>query len=723
MKPLILFSFLLIWSTHQGYGQSKQLLIDSLFQAAQDTPDDSTRVVLMNTVVGLMTRSHTDSARSLALANIDLAKQLGFLKEEALAYLRLGITERNLGNYEAAEMANKEALRLYLQTTDSLGMADAYESLGNVYRHTGKYVQSLDYQIKCMGIRERQKAPARDIAKAYTHIANVHMSMEQFDNALLYYKKSLDLWEKEDNQEQLAISTLNYGAVLLSIKRLDEAQVHLEKSLQIFEQLGLNYGIGAAIANLGDLFIEKRALPEARQAMLKALDIYQKSGDKGRTAMFLSNLGEIEVQSDNYPLAINYYEKALDIATEIGRQATLKDTYERLSFLYEKTGQFQDAFFAEKKLSQVKDSLLSASTLQRIEEIQTRYETEKKDQEIDFLKKNEERRINERNYLLIGLGIFFLLSIITLIALRTARNANQKLSLEQKQTKALLQEKETLLEELQITQDRLIYSEKMASLGQFVAGVAHEINNPISFINSNVYALKMDFEEVKGLLEKVDELKNKDTQATTIQEIVQLSEQLNTKYLNTEIQEMVAGIERGITRTKKIIEGLLTFSHQSTEHLERADLNQSIDQTLSIVKGNLEDHIALEVDYGKLPLTYCQINRLQQVFLNILTNALQALKDQPKALIRIKTWQEGDWLKLSFKDNGPGMDETTRQKIFEPFFTTKMLGQGTGLGMAISYGIIEQHDGILEVFSEMGNGTEVVISLPYVESSASPTMS
>ncbi len=710
MKVRILLVLVIFMHVLHAEAQSTKQKRDSLFQLAQTTQNDSLKVDAINQVVGFMTRTDADSAVSLAKENILLAKKIGFLRGEASAYNRMGISQRNLGNYEEAEKSNQEALRLFLQTTDSLGMANAYESLGNVYRHIGKYVESLDCQIKCMGIRERNKAPAKEIAKAYTHIANVHMSMEQFDDALKYYKKSLDLWKKENNQEQLAISTLNYGAVLFSIKRLEESQMHLERSLQIFDSLELRYGIGAAYANLGDVFMEKKQLKEARTALNEALDIYQSAGDKGRTAMFLSNLGEIEVMDNNYPLAINYYEQALDLANQIGRPTTLKDTYERLSFLYEKTGQFEEAYFSNKSLMEVKDSMLNTSTLEKIQELQTQYETEKKDQEIEFLKKNEERRVKERNFLILGLGILFVLSLVTLRAFRTASNANRKLSAEQEQTKALLQEKEELLEKLQFTHEKLIQSEKMASLGQFVAGVAHEINNPISFINTNIYALKMDFEEVHGLLEKVGELKNTDDMDRSIQEVIKMSERMDTSYLNTEIQQMVDGIERGISRTKNIINSLLTFSHHSKEGFEKADLNQGLEHTLTIIKGNLDGKTIIHKDLGEIPKIDCHISRIQQVFLNVLNNSLQAIEESGN--IYIKSWQENDQVKISIRDDGKGMDQTTQQRIFEPFFTTKKLGQGTGLGMAISYGIIEQHNGELELDSTLGEGTEVLISLP-----------
>ncbi len=270
---------------------------------------------------------------------------------------------------------------------------------------------------------------------------------------------------------------------------------------------------------------------------------------------------------------------------------------------------------------------------------------------------------------------------------------------------------------LENTQQQLIVSEKMASLGQLTAGIAHEINNPINFISSNVQALKMDFQDMQNVLKKVKELEHAKDPIKLTNELVKLGQQLDFDLLEEEIGELLGGIERGTERTVNIVSSLRTFSRNSTDNFSKADIHEGIDSTITILNSQFNGHITIEKAYGKLPMIKCQISRLNQVFLNIINNSIQAINSKSNGvlhhgIIKISTKRLGEQIQISIKDNGIGMDEVTQKKLFEPFYTTKDVGEGTGLGLSISYGIIEQHNGKIEVLSEPGKGTEFLINLP-----------
>ena len=322
-------------------------------------------------------------------------------------------------------------------------------------------------------------------------------------------------------------------------------------------------------------------------------------------------------------------------------------------------------------------------------------------------------------------GVFLAVLGLSYLLFRTRvrqlqRNQQQLEETVKDRTEELQNQKEELektLQALRDTQDQLLTSEKMASLGQLTAGIAHEINNPINFISSNVKALKMDFEDVQGVLQKVKALDNHSDLKNGIKELMQLGKQMDVQLLQREIEELLAGIERGTNRTVSIVSSLRTFSRNSTETFAPADIHEGIDSTLTILNSQLNGHIKVFRNYGDIPPINCQIGRLNQVFLNIINNAIHAIDAHPEGVkfpgeIYINTFQNGRQVHIDIKDNGVGMDNGTQKRIFEPFYTTKDVGEGTGLGLSISYGIIEQHRGTIDVQSNRGEGTLFQISLP-----------
>ncbi len=273
------------------------------------------------------------------------------------------------------------------------------------------------------------------------------------------------------------------------------------------------------------------------------------------------------------------------------------------------------------------------------------------------------------------------------------------------------------LHDLKEAEIHLVESEKMASLGQLTAGIAHEINNPINFVTSNVNPLRRD---VNVLIDTVSQIEAICVEETPLAEkqkkIDDLKVEIDYEYLKEEIDFLLKGIDDGATRTAEIVKGLRIFSRLDEDDLKKADLNEGLSSTIILCNNLMENKIVVERKYSENPWIECYPGKLNQVFLNIMSNAIYAIhkrwNKEEGGKLTVETKTEGNNFIVAISDNGTGMTEETRKKIFEPFFTTKEVGEGTGLGMSIVYNTIHKHNGAIAINSEVGLGTTFEITLP-----------
>ncbi len=272
----------------------------------------------------------------------------------------------------------------------------------------------------------------------------------------------------------------------------------------------------------------------------------------------------------------------------------------------------------------------------------------------------------------------------------------------QNEMKENIKKLESANQEIRETQAKLVHAAKMASLGQLVAGVAHELNNPISFIYSNMAHLRDYSQRLIDLVNMAD---------SSAPNFRTAKEEKEFDFLVQDMPKLIRSCEEGARRTRDIVIGLRNFSRLDEAKLKEVDIHEGIESTLALLQGEFKSRINIVRNFSKLPPVLCYPSQLNQVFMNILTNAIQAIPENGEIKIATRTVSAGV-VEVSIRDNGMGMPDEVAQKIFDPFFTTKDVNEGTGLGMSIAYGVVTKHGGTISVHSKVGSGTEFVIQLP-----------
>ncbi|MBS1129885.1 MAG: hypothetical protein H6R16_887 [Proteobacteria bacterium] len=276
---------------------------------------------------------------------------------------------------------------------------------------------------------------------------------------------------------------------------------------------------------------------------------------------------------------------------------------------------------------------------------------------------------------------------------------------------------------LEEAHNQLLQSEKMASIGQLAAGIAHELNNPIGFVHSNLGTLESYLRDLMEIIDAYDKGLAGDTDlAAQRTAIARLREERDFAYVRGDIIQLLSESKDGLSRVRKIVQDLKTFSHVSEQEWQWTDLHQGLDSTLNIVWNELKYKCQVVKEYGDIPKIHCLISQLNQVFMNLLVNAGHAI--ETRGTITIRTRRQGDdAVCIEFSDTGKGIAPEHLSRIFEPFFTTKPVGKGTGLGLSLSYGIIDKHHGLIEVDSQLGVGSTFRIILPINQKNSPPETS
>ncbi len=289
---------------------------------------------------------------------------------------------------------------------------------------------------------------------------------------------------------------------------------------------------------------------------------------------------------------------------------------------------------------------------------------------------------------------------------------NQEIEESRKNVQLTLEKLAAAYEELKTSQAKILQQEKMASIGQLAAGVAHEINNPMAFIASNLGTLDKYIRRLKDFIQAQSETIKSLKAIEAIEKLDKKRKELKLDYTIDDIDLLVKESRDGSERVQKIVQELNRFSRMDNAEYKEANINECMESSINIVWNELKQKATLHKDYGNLPQTKCYPLKLNQVFINLLINAIHAIEKKGK--IKIKTWEKGGSIWVTVSDTGCGIPRENQSKIFEPFFTTKEVGKGTGLGLNISYEIIQRHKGEISFESKKGKGTTFTIRMPIV---------
>lgn len=699
MYRLILLSFNLLTLT--TFAQIS--ISDSILQVIQASPNQTTKLIALNDLTHALRNKFPDSALNYAQQAIQLAQQINHSKELARTNQNIGNILIKKGKFTEAKEHYLAALQINRATGDSLAVATNYQGLGNAYRRLGQYSKALAYHIRCKNIRETEGDSPRNIAYALLNIGNVYNSTKDYDKAIQHYQEVIRLYKGLNNWADIALVYNNIFAVLYFQGRYKEALPYIKRAIVINDSLGNQLRVAVGHSNLGEVYAKMQQHEEAYSHTQKALSLYQLLGDNNYIQSTLKSLGNLSLDLKMPQEAVKYLNQSLALAQANKNLENIRDTYLDLSETYASLNNYKEAYTAHQQFLTFKDSLEQIAAVDELNRLKTQYETEKIEKENTALKEKQVRQIQQRNFLITGLILLGLLALIVFWAMLQRRKAYAKLQLQK-------EERDRLYEQLKDTQIQLLQSEKMASIGQLTAGIAHELNNPIGFVSANASALKRDIQELhqfNNLVKKLEE----NPSPENISAITLAYKELEIAYLDEELGELVDGIIRGSERTRDLITSLRTFSRNITEEFDPADIHEGLDSTLTILNSYLGNQITVHKDYGELPLIQCQITKLNQVFLNILNNAIQYIDGAGEIFIKTRLLADQQ-IEIRIKDTGKGMSEEIRKRIFDPFFTTKEVGKGTGLGLSISYSIIEQHKGNIEVLSTTGQGSEFIIKLP-----------
>ncbi|MCB0688307.1 MAG: tetratricopeptide repeat protein [Saprospiraceae bacterium] len=633
-----------------------------------------------------------------SIANLDFTKNGKVSSAVAEALRRLSEWYKNRGQADSAIYVLNGALSLYLESSMRTELAETYLELKQIYASKAEYLAAQKMVFAALDIYE-ELHNEKGIAICYTHLCDLLYYEDRYESSIDYCNQAIELQQKAHLDEDLALSYRNKASSqLFSDGPLTDALETINKSIDLYKKLE-EKGIPllASINGRGNIL---KYMERYDDALSDYQEVYRQAEAMGLeryTIPALGNIGHTYILQKRYDLALPFHMQAIALMKKSGLTGNLWENYMHVSDIYESTGKYQEALQYHKLFVDEYEKYLY-SIIDRLEnEKQVKYETQKKDEIINA----QELRIAYQKKLGILYGIFALLLVSSLVGMYLSRKKIRKKQLEIEKSE---RELKTSLLNLRNTQHQLIQAEKMASLGELTAGIAHEIQNPLNFVNN--------FSEInKELLEELQQ----EIDLGNVEEIKIIS------------KDLIANEEKITYHGKRaggIVKSMLEHSRNDTGKREQVDLNQLIDEYVRLAYHGLRAkdksfNAEFKTEFeGNTLVANVNPQDFGRVLLNLIGNAFYAVNQksksaddyQPEVIIRSR--RKKDQIEIEVIDNGPGISEEIKDKIFQPFYSTKPTGEGTGLGLSLSYDIIKAYGGNIELTSKEGKGSDFIITLP-----------
>jgi len=592
--------------------------------------------------------------------------------------------EYRLGNTDSSIFYGQQAFNLSQKINNTAGQILSLGFMSITMRQLGNLPRALEMAFKALQIAKANNQENLT-APAMNGISEVYTVLKDYPRALIYLEKQIAICKETNNIEGLAYGLRDKGTVFVEMNRLDSAEFYELKAIDEFRKRKKEEPSVYEI--LGDIRVKLRDYKGALSDYQRSLRTSLQNNERRTTASTYNKLASFYKLTDKLDSAIFYAQKGLVESEFISQKETIQEAATLLSGFYEQRDP-QEAFKYLKIADAYKDSLFGASNIQAVQVLVSQDEEHQK--EIDAAKTNYRNQLKQYG-LISGLAILLIIAFILL------RNNRQK----QRTNKVL----ENTLSDLKSTQAQLIQSEKMASLGELTAGIAHEIQNPLNFVNN--------FSELNT--ELVDELKT-ELMTNNQQQAIDIADN---------IKDNQQKINFHGKRADAIVKGMLQHSRTSTGQKELTDINALCDEYVRLAYHGLrakekDFNAKFETDFdptiGKINLVPQDIGR---VLLNLINNAFYAVSEKAKLstdnyqpLVVVSTKKLDAKVEVRVGDNGNGVPQNVADKIFQPFFTTKPTGQGTGLGLSLSYDIVKAHGGEIKMETKKGIGSEFIFQIP-----------
>ncbi|MGD1846249.1 MAG: ATP-binding protein [Salibacteraceae bacterium] len=693
MKRSIAFFITLLWTCSLAFGQESIQELEAAIEQAEGLKKLELRLDLAYALLKI------DPERSISLGDFVITQTKARLKSdrnqrvlkiESSAYMVVGEGYFEIRNTRKAGRSYRNCLRL--------AEDNEFKTLAKKAEKRMEDLEEFELAQEIAQAKEDEKESSTSEPKG---LKGLGRSIADRINAGTDEVANEANEMNQDRLERLAKSNEQSG-------NFEKAANLYEKTLKYLREKNDSSALAARYNKIGELFRKAGQFGVSMDYFDRALS-YQ--GDLGDTAGAVASLAGIES-------VLNDLNESPDLLENDAKEAEeTSQTYKALADDFAERGDFEKSLEYYKLYTSLQNEMVQREKDRQQEQLEAKNLMEQRGAELEQLKQQKRSQALDlrekelsigrfkliRNFLIIGLVLLIGLAVALYVLFATKRKSVRQVS-------EAYQQLDEAHSNLKKTQSRLVESEKMASLGQLTAGIAHEINNPINFVSANVAPLQRDLKDLKQLLKAYDQLDSKGNLEDRMAEIHKLRSELDPEFLYEEIDTLLAGIQEGAARTKNIVAGLRIFSRVDEAERKPANLNEGLQSTLTLLQNKLKNCIEVETHWGELPLVECQVGKINQVFMNLISNAIQAMGDTGKLTIATEALDQE--VVISISDTGKGMDETTRQRIFEPFFTTKDVGEGTGLGLSISYGIIENHGGVIEVQSQPGEGATFLVKLP-----------
>ncbi|HLX91906.1 MAG TPA: ATP-binding protein [Puia sp.] len=631
----------------QSFAHAQNREIDSLQKLLQTEKDETGRANLYILLSDAFCKSKPDTALLLAQQGLSLAKKSGVVYDEIRCLNDIGNAFRIIGKYPRALGFFLEALKKAESINEEVAIAAILGNIGTVYAMLADYRQSLDYFLKALVLHKRLNSP-----------------------------------------ENIAIESLNIGDVYEKLNILDSGNYYTNLGYTVARHIKNGGLTGTALNDFGNIYSKMGRDAEALNNYRSGIPYLRESGDDDNFCETYLGMATLFRKTGKADSSLYYAKLSLSIAQTAGFTQRLMDACNFLANYYASLHLFDSAFTYQSAAIVAKDSLFSQEKSREL--LGLAFDERTRQEEIAEAKEQAHTQL-KFNALIGGLATFLIVALLLYRNNRQQRKAKVKI--------------EMAYDDLKATQTQLIQKEKMASLGELTAGIAHEIQNPLNFINN--------FSEVNK--ELIDEMKA-ELQSGNVMDAISISNNIG----ENENKILLHG-----KRADGIVKGMLLHSRVGAGEKVLTDINAVIEECLKLSYHNIRAKeksfdVQINTDFDKSIAKFQFVPQdMVRVFVNLFNNAFYAVTERKRIetngytpSVSVSTAKAGEFVTITIKDNGIGIPQKIIDKIFQPFFTTKPTGQGTGLGLSLSYDIVKAHGGEINVNTEEGEFTEFVIQFP-----------